>query len=105
MITEKDLQEAIAECQGKRKPAASDCIKLAAFYIIKDNLYPSKEIFPEIPTYSNSSGTIRYDGKTEFAEAIDGKNIDEVMSIMEDLMTALAVYNPKLYTGVMRQLE
>ena len=35
MITEMDLQEAIAECQGKRNPNADTCIKLAAFYIIK----------------------------------------------------------------------
>ena len=42
MITEKDLQEAIAECQGERSPNASTCIKLAAFYTIKEHLYPDQ---------------------------------------------------------------
>ena len=39
MITEKDLQEAIAECKGKRNPDSSTCIKLAAFLIIQEHLY------------------------------------------------------------------
>ena len=40
MITEQDLQEAIAECQGERHPNANTCMKLAAFYTIKNELYP-----------------------------------------------------------------
>ena len=40
MITEHDLQAAIAECQGKRNPDASTCIKLAAFYTIRNHLFP-----------------------------------------------------------------
>ena len=39
MITEKDLQEAIAECIGQRNPNANTAIKLAAFYTIKRELY------------------------------------------------------------------
>ena len=38
MITEKDLLEAIAECQGERNPNANTCIKLAAYYTILDHL-------------------------------------------------------------------
>ena len=45
MITEKDLQEAIAECEGQRNPNANTCVKLAAFYIIKDHLFPQQEEF------------------------------------------------------------
>lgn len=43
MITEHDLQEAIAECQGERNPNAQTCIKLAAFYTIRDHLYPEPQ--------------------------------------------------------------
>ena len=42
MITEKDLQEAIAEGQGQRNPNANTCIKLAAFLTIR------KEMFGEV---------------------------------------------------------
>ena len=40
MITEQDLAAAIAECQGKRNPDAATCIKLAAFYTIRDAMFP-----------------------------------------------------------------
>ncbi len=52
MITEHDLQEAIAECQGKRNPDANTCIKLAAFYTIKEHLFPKNiEAIPVEPQY------------------------------------------------------
>ena len=43
MITEKDLQEAIAECQGERNPNANTCIKLAAFYTIRNELFGNSD--------------------------------------------------------------
>ena len=49
MITEKDLQEAIAECEGARNPNANTCIKLAAFYTIRQHM------FGEQPSYSFSA--------------------------------------------------
>ena len=36
MITERDLIEAIAECEGERDPTAYTCLKLAAFYYLRD---------------------------------------------------------------------
>ena len=48
MITEKDLQEAIAECQGQRNPNASTCIKLAAFLTIQKELFGKSEQFESV---------------------------------------------------------
>ena len=50
MITEKDLQEAIAECQGQRNPNANTCIKLAAYLTIQKEMFGTQEEL--IPTYS-----------------------------------------------------
>ena len=51
MITRHDLEEAIAECQGQRNPNASTCLKLAAFYTIRKELFgEEKEV--EQPMYS-----------------------------------------------------
>ena len=44
MITEKDLQEAIAECEGQRNPNANTCIKLAAFYTIRQHMFGEDQI-------------------------------------------------------------
>ena len=41
MITEQDLQAAIAECEGVRNPTSNTCLKLAAYYTIKDKMYPN----------------------------------------------------------------
>lgn len=105
MITEHDLREAIAECEGIRNPNASTCIKLAAFYIIWEHLYgqPSQSgySFAEDP----QSNVIKYDSGTEFSQAIYGRRADDVMPVLDDLMTALQVVNPRLYASVMRKLE
>lgn len=107
MITERDLQEAIAECQGRRNPDSSTCIKLAAFYILQDHLFPKAEL----PAYSYSAPvetierTIDYPGDTEFSQAIDGRRAGDVWPIMDEAMDALKVLHPQLYDGILRKLE
>lgn len=113
MITEKDLQEAIAECQGVRNPNASTCIKLAAFYIIQEHLYgkPSDE-YSSFPGYSFAARsdepaetTIDYKSDTEFSQTIDGKKMDDVLPIIDELMEVLRVTTPRLYKGVIRKIQ
>lgn len=112
MITEKDLQEAIAECQGVRNPNASTCIKLAAFYIIQEHLYGKPEQTADpMPAYSYAGApepvetTIDYYSDTEFAQAIDGRNAADIWPVIDELMTVLQATNPRLYAGVMRKIE
>ena len=52
MITEQDLREAIAECQGQRNPNANTCIKLAAYYTILQNMTEKKPDPDPAPMYS-----------------------------------------------------
>jgi len=107
MITEKDLKEAIAECQGVKNPNADTCIKLAAFYTIYDHLYPQEEM----PKYSyqapveNVENVIDYYSDTDFGKAIDGRNAWEIWEIMDDLMSALQLLNPSLYANAMRKIN
>lgn len=105
MITEKDLQEAIAECEGQRNPNANTCIKLAAFYTIKQHLDAERSM-----EYSYSAGPLEgpnivgYDSGTEFSDLSMGVDADKFMSVMDELMTTLSVVNPRLYSGVLRKL-
>lgn len=110
MITEKDLQEAIAECQGERHPNASTCIKLAAFFIIKNELYPAQERQDEPFTgysyESRENGQIlRYTGESEFAGLIDGMESEKVCRVMDELMMSLQVIEPRLYAAVLRKIR
>lgn len=107
MITEHELLEAIAECQGQRNPNANTCIKLASFYTILDHMDKgSAEQSPQ-PMYSfanETENTITYQSGTEFADAIHGKDADEIISIMDELMSTLSVVNPPLYKSVIRRV-
>ena len=105
MITAKDLQEAIAECQGTRNPNANTCIKLAAYYTILNNM--EREV--NDPVYSYDSGpinmdSINFDSRSEFSQIINGQKTSDVLLVMDELMDTLKIINPKLYDGVMRKL-
>ena len=112
MITEHDLMEAIAECQGERNPNANTCIKLAAFYTIKNELYGKPEQL-ERADYAQSYSYapepvdthITYTSDTEFSEAIHGRRQEDVWPIMDELMSTIQVLMPRLYNGVMRRLQ
>ena len=111
MITEHDLQEAIAECEGERNPNANTCLKLAAFYTIKQHMYPddkSKEATQQHivePQYSYATGNkVEYESNTEFSKLTRYMNINDLMPIMDELMTTIQILNPRLYNGVMRKI-
>lgn len=102
MITEHDLESAIAECRGARNPNASTCIKLAAYYILMDHLYPDE---PDVMTgYSHAPGPV-YDSGSEFSEAVSRISAQDAFSVMDELMDALRVLNPRLYDSAMQKLR
>ena len=106
MITEKDLQEAIAECKGQRNPSSQTCIKLAAFLTIQRELFGEPDTgYSYAPPVETIERTIDYSGDTDFSRAIDGKDPDKVWPVMDELMTATYVYNKPLYDATMRRLE
>lgn len=109
MITEQDLLEAIAECQGQRNPSSQTCIKLAAYYTILNNLQQS-----DTPVshggYSHSSSphtenTVEYTSSTDFAKIINGKSATAMWAIVDELMSALMYLNPKLYNDAMSKFS
>lgn len=108
MITEKDLNEAIAECQGKRNPNANTCIMLAAFLTIRQHLFGDDEPQAEkgysfsAPPAPNS--VVGYESDTEFGQAVYGKNAYDMWALMDETMTTLEVLNPPLYRSIMRRI-
>lgn len=108
MITKQDLEEAIAECQGQRNPTANTCLKLAAFYTIRKELFgEEKEVERPMYSYSSSpepSGIIERYGDSEFFEAAEGKSLDGVMRVMDELMDSMKVLQPRIYDSVMRKV-
>ena len=107
MITERDLQEAIAECEGERNPNANTCLKLAAFYTIRNELFGNQEQFEHsaysyAPAPTTNAG---YVSESEFGEIVSGKDIVAVLGVIDELMATLQIINPRLYNSVIRKLN
>ena len=105
MITESELQAAIAECMGERNPNANTCIKLAAYYTVLSNLYPEKaeqQYSFDAPALVES---VVVESGTEFARTIKGKPTADVIKVLDELMTVIQVLKPNLYEGVLRKLR
>lgn len=112
MITEHDLQEAIAECQGQRDPDSRTCIKLASFYVIKDHLFPEKsQVLDDPPSYSfapppeSVEKTIDYFSDSDFGRMVEGRKASEVWPLVDELVTTLQVLMPRIYDSFMRKLQ
>lgn len=126
MITEYDLQEAIAECQGVRNPDANTAIMLAAFLTIQREMFGKSEHVEDpdrltqgevealrlIPGQSFAAApdgtetTIAYDSGTDFGQLIHGRRAAEVWPIMDELVSETVRYLvPRAYDAVMRKLK
>lgn len=114
MITEHDLMEAIAECQGERNPNANTCIKLAAFYTIRNELFgkPEPVVAENATGYSYAAApaepvenSIDYYSDTDFSRAIDGRDPADIWPIIDELVSTIQVIQPRLYDTFMRRLS
>lgn len=110
MITLTDLDSAIKECEGQRSPNANTALKLAAYYTIRRELFPAEE-HPPISGYSfapapaQERSMIDYSSRTDFGELVNGKPVDEVIAIFDDLMTVLRSAQPRVYRRIFEQIE
>ena len=67
--------------------------KLASLYVVRDHLTNSSPV-GEIP-----------EGESEYYSACAGKPVCEVMGVMDELMSALMVIQPRLYSAVLQKLN
>lgn len=105
MITERDLQEAIAACHGVQNPSASTCAKLASYYTILDHVQQTEK--PDVNMYSLSStpDTIQYSGQSDFSKLIHGQPMERVWSVIDEAMTVIQATHPRLYNGIINKLK
>ena len=91
MITERELIEAIRECE-EEPPSFTSIKKLANLYIVYNQLYGKAE-----PIKTEKSG--------EFWNAVNGKDAEKVLVIMAELMETLEVLYPKVYNNIIKKLS
>lgn len=119
MITLHELDTAIAKYQGLADPKPTDAIKLAACYIIRNEMYGQQDKAQAIPAYSyaappeitekplrdSGQDTVGEYGDSDFLQAVKGKNPADVWAVMDELMDTLHVVNERVYNGVMRKID
>ena len=114
MITEYDLKEAIAELQGRKSPTSSDCIKLAAYYIILNNLSNESGgggYMAIMPSYSRAEpqkveSYVDYSFTNQaLRDGLQGKTIESAYELLDEIMNAVSVTNPELYKFAVRKVN
>ena len=108
MLYREDLLDAIKETQGK-PDNYHKCEKLATFYTLLDHLYPEqKPGATEGAGFSFCAGPadiVGEYGTSQFLAAVAGMDARAAWQLMDELMDAVSVINPRLYDGVMRKLK
>lgn len=92
MISRRDLEIAVDELLNSQ-PTYQTCAKLADLYTILDHLKVA---------YQEDSPP---DQGSEFMQVIYGKNMGDVLKIIDELMEATHVLNPRLYETVIMRLK
>lgn len=108
LITEYDLEETIAKYQGIVNPSTNDCVKLAALYTVRNELFP-KEKEQSAPAYSFAAEPVKnvvdYDSGTEFSDIIHGRKTADIFERLDRCMSELKFLNPKMYNAILNELE
>ena len=109
MITEQELNAAIAECLGEREPDAHTCYKLASFYTIRTELFGNTEqsevSMPERSYSADNGNTVQYSSESEFGKTVNGMDSMTAWTIIEELMATLYAVDKPLYRSVMRRFR
>ena len=103
MITERDLLQAIKECEAE-PITASKIGKLADFYIIYDHLF-GEPFEPEYRYSEMVENIVRVNGDSEFLKTVNGKKTDKVWAIVDELMEATKALHPRMYDRVLEKLS
>ena len=98
MVTERELYEAIRECESA-PPSYQNCEKLAVFYTVYDKLFANSSKKTAKSTY------IQPVSDSEFMRLIVGKDWTSLLAILDELMDSVKILQPRLYDAVMRKLS
>ena len=92
MLTVDEIRKDIAELVAHGDNRA-DISTLADLYVCLNAMSQAE---PRLSDYT---------GDSEFAQAIRGKDMTAVLSVLDEAMEAVKVVQPRLYAGVLRKLQ
>lgn len=103
MITEKEILKAIDQCL-EEPITGTKRGTLADLYIIYDHLFgePTNAGY----SYDNKiENTINTNGDTEFMMAVNGKDTNKVMAVLNELMEVTRTLHPRMYDRVIEKIS
>lgn len=115
MITEKEIEQAIKECL--REPVTGNKrAVLADLIIIQDYLFGETTKAQEAPqphpmqSYSappmeQVETYIETSCDSEFLKAVDGRRADKVWKLMDELVEAVKILHPRMYTTFIDKVQ
>lgn len=106
MFTQAELIDAIDQIENG-KHSIQNCERLAAIYTVLDHLYGEHEEMP-ITGYSNDNkieSEVGLYGESEFLETVAGKSAKDAWLLMNELIEALTVLNPRLTSNFFEKLN
>lgn len=86
----------------EEKPTHVSMQKLAALYIVRDHIIMGLQ--PTSPVVSVAEVFPSTDTASEFLNAISGKDIKSVMSVVDELVGTIQLLDTNLYNSFMRKL-
>lgn len=112
MITEREVLQAIDECM-KEPITGNKRAALADLFIIRDHLFGEPMQEPEpIPAQSFSAPPmeqvetyIEIDGDSEFLKAVDGRRSDKVWRLVDELVEAIKILHPRMYSTFIDKIQ
>lgn len=108
MLERREVEERIAEIKSKRDQTETECVKLAAFLIIRDDF--DKEAVGSYGDAAPATATtvetvIGEHGDSEFLQMIAHRNADHVWAVLDEAVETLRATEPRFYAGILRRIQ
>lgn len=111
MVDVREIDGAIAELENSEL-TMTRVKNLAALYVVKNQQIAEvspvakKERQEPVRYYEAAEPSTRAAvGGSDFLQAVSNVDTSAALNVLDELMSALYVANPKVYNGVMRKLE
>ena len=104
MFTEAELIDAIEQIENG-KHSIQNCERLAAIYTVLDHLYGEQKPMIEVSHDNKVESKVGLYGKTDFLKTVAGKSAKDAWLLMDELVEALFVLNPRLANNFFEKLN
>ena len=104
MFTQAELEDAVNELMNG-KHSIQNCEKLAAIYTVLDHLYREEKPMIQVSHDNKIESEVGLYGTSDFLETIAGKSSKDAWLLMDELIEALTVLNPRLINNFFEKLN